>query len=168
MKHNSTGLLAALVACLAACETPAASGVEITHLTAADLPGDVRALAEGAAQGFVIKEVQKKVREGRTYYDVEGTLPDGGEIEFDILVTNSGPMIVETQRDVEWADVPGAVRQAAHAAAPGIAPIRIIESLQTDGTVIYELFAPGAPSDPAMEVSLTNGVAKVLEERWPH
>jgi len=150
---------------LAACAAPAAPAVEITDMEAGELPGDVRALAESAVSGFSVSEAQKKVRDGRTYYDVEGALPDGSEIEFDILMTETGPEIVEIQRDLDWADVPEAVR----AAVPGIEPARVIESTQTDGTIIYELFAPGAPADPAMEVSLgTDGAVAVLKERWPH
>jgi hypothetical protein len=143
--------------------------VEITEISQADLPADVRALAEGTAEGFVVTEVLKKVRGGRTYYDVEGKLPDGSEIEFDILMTDAGPEIVEIQRDLEWADVPEAVRAAAEAAERGAMPVRVIESTQTDGVIIYELFAPGAPTDPAMEVSLSpEGEVAVLAERWPH
>lgn len=153
---------------LAGCATPAETGVVITRLAAEDTPADVRALAEGAAKGFTISEVQKKVRDGRTYYDVEGQLPDGSELEFDILMTAAGPEIVETQRDLDWSAVPEAVRTAAEAVAPGLSPVRVIESTQTDGTIIFEFFAPGAPSDPAMEVSWTGGSARVLSERWPH
>ncbi len=165
MKRSLSGLTSVLALALAACTNQAAPGAVITDLTADELPADVRALAEGSAAGFEIGEAQKKVRDGRTYYDVEGELPDGSELEFDILMTEDGPEIVEIQRDLDWADVPDAVR----AAAPGVVPARVIESTQTDGMIIYELFAPGAPADPAMEISLdTDGAVAVLEERWPH
>ena len=154
-----------LVLMLAACTPAPAADVEITDLAADELPADVRALAESAAEGFALGEAQKKVRDGRTYFDVEGMLPDGSEIEFDILMGENGPEIVETQRDLDWGEVPEAVR----AAVPGVEPARVIESTQTDGMVIYELFAPGAPADPAIEVSLSpGGAVAVLEERWPH
>ncbi len=171
MKNNYWMASAVLLAGVAACSDPpapaaeVAAEVEITEIAPADLPADVRALAESAVEGFVISEVLRKVRDGRTYYDVEGELPDGSEIEFDILMTDSGPEIVEIQRDLDWADVPDAVR----AAAPGVTPARVIESMQTDGVIIYELFAPGAPADPAMEVLLSpQGDVSVLTERWPH
>lgn len=145
--------------------SPEAPAAEITEVDLADVPSEVRALAEGAAEGFAISEVQRKVRDGRTYYDVEGELADGSEIEFDILMTEAGPEIVEMQRDLDWADVPEAVRSA----VPGVAPVRVIESTQVDGTIIFELFAPGQPADPAVEVSLTaDGTVAVLEERWTH
>jgi hypothetical protein len=168
MRFPTCASVAVLAGSLAACATPPSAGVEITDFSAAELPADVRALAENAATGFVVSEAQRKVRDGRTYFDVEGELPDGSEIEFDILMTSTGPEIVEIQRDLVWADVPAAARAAAEAVAPGLVPARIIESRQTDGAVIYELFAPGAPADPAMEVSFVGGVATVLEERWPH
>jgi hypothetical protein len=152
-------------ATLAGCAVTGASDVRITDLEPGDVPEKVRALAEGAAQGFRISGAQKKERGGRTYFDVEGNLPDGSELEFDILLTSAGPEIVETQRDIAWADAPDAVRTA----APEVSPARVIESTQADGTVIYELFAPGMPSDPAIEVALDRqGVARVLQERWPH
>ncbi|MFN7179960.1 hypothetical protein [Hyphomonas sp.] len=166
---------AVLLAGVASCgDAPApaaevAAEVEITEIAPEDLPADVRALAESAAEGFIVSEVLRKVRDGRTYYDVEGGLPDGSEIEFDILMTDAGPEIVEIQRDLDWANVPEAVRAAADAAAQGMSPARVIESTQTDGVIIYELFAPGAPVDPAMEVSLSpQGDVSVLTERWPH
>lgn len=175
MGYRNGLALAVLFGALAACSEAAApladvvAEVEITEIAPADLPADVRALAEGAAEGFVVTEVLKKVRDGRTYYDVEGELPDGSEIEFDILMTDAGPEIVEIQRDLDWADVPEAVREAAEAAGPGAMPARVIESTQTDGVIIYELFAPGAPTDPAIEVSLSQeGEVSVLAERWPH
>jgi hypothetical protein len=183
MRLEWIGFAAALAACspaenatpdaapadiIAAPEQASAPAVEITELTVAETRADVTALAEGARPGFVIAEVQQKVRDGRTYYDVEGQLPDGSEIEFDILMTEAGPEIVEIQRDLDWAEVPEVVRAAADASRAGLAPARVIESVQTDGSVIYELFAPGEPADPAMEVSFADGVAAVLEERWPH
>lgn len=168
MNREFATLVTLAASALAARATPPTNRVVITNTAVDETPAEVRALAESAVEGFVIAEVQKKVRDGRTYYDVEGALPDGGELEFDILMTAAGPEIVETQRDLDWSAVPEAVRAAAKAAAPGLSPVRVIESTQTDGTVIFELFAPDAPSDPAMEVSWTDGVATVLEEPWPH
>ena len=47
-------------------------------------------------------------------------------------------------------------------------PVRVIESTQTDGSVIYELFAAGAPEKPSLEVRVTDGKAEVLKEEWMH
>ncbi len=154
---------AALVACQAAPD-----GVQISHLTAAQVPQDVRALVIGAAPDFVIGEVQKKVREGRTYFDIEGTRADGSALEFDVLMTRDGPEIVEVQRDVVWADVPLPVRAAAEAARPGFVPTRVIESRQNDDAILYELFERGAPKEPAMEVEWRDSKPRALTERWAH
>jgi len=154
-----------VAAVLAGCAATGAADVQVTDLTLEEIPAEVRVLADGAAEGFRISQAQKKIRDGRTYYDVEGGLPDGSELEFDILMTPAGPEIVETQRDIAWADAPESVR----AAAPGVAPARVIESTQTDGMVIYELFALERPADPAMEIALRpDGTVGLLKERWLH
>jgi hypothetical protein len=141
---------------------------KITPVEAADLPPAVVAVVTAAAPGLKIKAAELKVRENRRYYDVEGALPDGGEIEFDLLEAGGKWKIVETQRDIAWTATPQAVRDAAVKAAPKVAPVRVIESTQADGQVIYELFAAGQPKTPALEVSWKGGKAKVLTETWPH
>lgn len=140
----------------------------ITPVAAADVPPAVVAVVMKAAPGLKILEAELKEREDRRYFDVEGVLPGGGEIEFDLLETNGQWAIVETQRDIAWNDAPHAVHIAATGAAQKIEPVRVIESTQNDRMVIYELFAPGQPKTPAVEISLKDGVAKVLAEAWPH
>jgi hypothetical protein len=95
-------------------------------------------------------------------------MPDGSEIEFDLLEKDGAWSIVETQRDIAWADAPKLVRDAAVASGKAITPVRVIESKQNDGMIIYELFAAGKPKEPSMEVSFKDGQAKVLTEVWPH
>lgn len=146
---------------LAACATPAPS---VTDVAVADLPPEVVAALRAAEPQIAIEGAQLKLREGRRYYDVEGTVPGRGEIELDLLLTPAGWRVVEIQRNIAWADAPAAVR----AAAPNAAPVRVIESRQTDGSVVYELFAPGRPATPALEVMLRDGAATVLREAWPH
>ncbi|MFZ0270049.1 hypothetical protein [Caulobacter sp.] len=142
---------------------------KITPVAAADLPPAVIAVVTTAAPGLKIKEAELKEREDRRYYDVEGVLPDGAEIEFDLLETGGAWKIVETQRDIAWTATPQPVRDAAVKAVSKIAPVRVIESTQGDGMVIYELFAEGRPKAPALEVSWKKGeTAKVLSEVWPH
>jgi hypothetical protein len=142
---------------------------KITSVAAADLPPAVIAMVTAAAPGLKIKAAELKVREDRRYYDVEGLLPDGAEIEFDLLETGDAWKIVETQRDIAWTATPQPVRDAAVKVAPKVAPVRVIESTQADGAVIYELFAEGQSKAPALEVSWKKGgVAKVLTEAWPH
>jgi hypothetical protein len=142
---------------------------KITPVAAADLPADVVKVVTAAAPGLKILEAELKVREDRRYYDVEGVLPDGAEIEFDLLEAGGTWKIVETQRDIAWTSTPQPVRDAAVKAEPKVAPVRVIESTQADGQVIYELFAQGQPKTPALEVSWKKGgAAKVLTEAWPH
>ena len=72
--------------------------------------------------------------------------------------------IVEAFRN----DVPEAARAAAEAAPDMFAPVRVIESVQEDGAVIYELFREGQPGEPAAEVKLADGKAEMLTERWAY
>ena len=145
-----------------------APSVEITDLSASEIPDAVRALVLAAVPDITIAGAQRKAHDGRVYFDVEGELPDGSEIELDILDTENGPEVVEVQRDLDWADTPALARDAAIAANADVAPVRVIESRQNDDSIIYELFADGQPADPAMEVRVRDGVAEVLSERWPH
>ncbi|HVI32549.1 hypothetical protein [Phenylobacterium sp.] len=128
------------------------------------VPADVAAAVKKAMPQMTISEAELKARDGRRYYDVEGRLPDGSEIELDMLQTPQGWEVVEIQRDIAWASAPAPVRAAAGRAEP----VRVIESRQTDGTVIYELFAQGQPKDPALEVRWRDGKAELLTSRWPH
>lgn len=157
---------------LAACsQEPAATlpsqGDIITEIAPGDLPGPVQAAVSAAMPDMVIQEVLRKERNERVYFDVEGERADGSEIELDILYADGVAEVVEIQRDLAWSDVPATVREAALSAGAG-EPVRIIESVQTDGSIIYELFAAGQPSDPAMEVKTSEGKVEVLAERWPH
>lgn len=43
-----------------------------------------------------------------------------------------------------------------------VVPVRVIESVQTDGAVVYELFAPGLLAQPTLEVRGQNGEAGLL------
>lgn len=162
-------ILATGVIALAACDrAPDAPETRITETAAADIPAEVRAAVLAARPDMVIAEAELKEREGRRYYDVEGS-SDGGEIELDLLQTPQGWQVVEIQRDIHWTDAPAEVRQAAARARLGFQPVRVIESAQADGTaVIYELFAEGQPATPALEVRVKDGAAEVLKEAWPH
>jgi len=164
-----TGVIA-----LAACnppepaDAPPAPATAITPTAASDLPEAVRAAVLAARPAMVIAEAELKEREGRRYYDVEGTV-DGAEIELDLLETPQGWQVVEIQRDLAWSAVPADVRSAADAARAGFVPVRVIESVQAeDGAVIYELFADGQPATPALEVRARDGRVEVLREAWPH
>lgn len=183
MRHATLALilLTALAACSPATETAnsgaadngvLAAGPEtaISNVATADLPAGLAELVEATVPGMMIAEAGRKEREGRIYYDVEGTRPDGSEVEIDVLAGADGKLTaVEVQRDIDWASAPAQVRAAAAAKKDAFAPERVIESRQVEGDeTIYELFAPGKPKEPAMEVRWQNGNAEVLGERWAH
>jgi len=167
----ATGVIAVAACNPAEPEAPAAPEAPATAITptaSADIPGGVRAAVLAARPGMVIAEAELKEREGRRYYDVEGTV-DGADIELDLLETSRGWQVVEIQRDLGWTAVPAPVRAAAERARAGFTPVRVIESTQAaDGSVIYELFADGQPATPALEVRVRDGRAEVLKEVWPH
>ena len=149
-------------------EPPAAPATAITPTVAADIPEAVRAAVLAVRPGMTIAGAELKERDGRRYYDVEGTV-DGAEIELDLLETPQGWRVVEIQRDLAWSAVPAGVHAAAGQARAGFVPVRIIESTQAeDGAVIYELFADGQPATPALEVRVAGGRTEVLKEVWPH
>lgn len=134
----------------------------------ADLPAEIVVLVEREVPGIAITGAERKTREGRHYYDVEGLRPNGAEVELDLLQTPQGWQVVEIQRDIAWDEVPANARAAALPALKQVVPARVIESRQTDGRIIYELFLPGAPAKPAFEVMTDGGEAHLLTEEWPH
>lgn len=140
-----------------------------TDIDLADLPEGIQEQAEAKIPGMTIQEVQKKEREGKIFFDVEGTRPDGSEVELDMLQSEDGSfVVVEVQRDIAWSDVPDNARAATETVDNMFTPVRVIESVQNDGTVIYELFADGKPEAPSAEVSVKDGKAKMLTERWDY
>lgn len=164
---SRTALIVAM-ASLCACETAQTSDVVITEVSLADVPSSLLEVIAAERSDFQIEEVLKKVRDGRTYYDVEGEIGDGSELEFDILMTENGPEIVEIQRDLEWSDLDEAIQKVSLDVMNNKQPVRIIESVQTDGAIIYELFKDGKPSDPAQEIRVYAGEVTVLDTRWEH
>lgn len=166
----ATGVIVAAACSPAPAPTPDAppAPTSITPTAVADLPEAVRAAVLAARPGMIILEAELKERDGRRYYDVEGTL-DGAGLELDLLETPTGWQVVEIQRDLAWTAVPASVQAATATARAGFTPVRIIESTQADdGSVIYELFADGQPATPALEVRVREGRAEVLKEVWPH
>lgn len=146
----------------------AGPATNISEVAPTALPPELGALVERTIPGMIVAEVERKAREGRVYFDVEGKRPDGSEVELDVLEEGGAYRVVEIQRDIAWNEAPAPVTAAARAAPGYFEPERVIESRQTDGTTIYELFAPGRPDEPAMEVRLAGGKAELLTERWQH
>ena len=138
---------------------------EISEIAAADLPQGVRDAVLARVPGMTIAEAERKARGGMVFYDVEGTRPDGSDVELDLIEEAGKYRVVEMQRDIAWADAPAPVRTAADAAADAFTPARVIESTQEDGTVVYELFAAGKADEPAAEVNWKDGKAVLRTTR---
>jgi hypothetical protein len=143
---------------LAACTQQAQPAADAASAPAVD--PDMAAEVTRAMPGV---EITGGEADGQGEYEVTGVL-DGQEYEFDLMGPDGGWRVVEIQRDIAWADVPEPVRAATAAAPNAFEPTRIIESRQpADGSVVYELFAPGAaPGAPTMEVRFMDGQATVM------
>lgn len=138
---------------------------KIDAVAAADLPAGVRAAVLARVPDMKIAEAERKARGGMVFYDVEGTRGDGSAVELDLIEEKGAYRVVEMQRDIAWADAPAPVQAAARAAPDAFKPARVIESLQEDGTTIYELFAPGRPAEPAAEIDWKDGKAVLRQTR---
>ena len=130
----------------------------------AQVPAEVLAAARAARPGFVPGEAQSETRDGRLYYDIEGRLADGAEIEFDIMQEGGSWRVVETQRDLAFVAVPAPVRAAALAHDAALAPTRVIESVQADRLVIFEIYQ----GERKVEVRWDGRQASVLAREWAH
>ena len=153
-------------------EEPTGRKVETTGKEAAALdmlPAEVLAAARSAKPDLVIEEAEYELRDGREYYDVGGSLPDGSEMELDMTKIDGVWTVVEFQRDIDLQTVPEAVRTALAGAMAAWSPDRIIESDQGDGTVIYEFFGvDDAGQAVKIEVKWRDQVAEVLRDEWAH
>ena len=175
---NSTAgiaLISMFVFGLAACATPDAgegrkvdaSGKEDVSLDA--VPAEVIAAAMVSQPELNLSEAEYETRDGKEYYDVGGTMPDGSELELDITKIDGVWTVVETQRDIDMGATPGPVADALRGKAPGWSPERIIESDQGDGVVIYEFFGEDDDGeDTKIEVKYEEGQAQVLVDEWLH
>lgn len=160
MRYASTVLALAATAC-----SPPASETTQPEGAASPVPADIAAVAAAAAPGIAITGGERSG--GDDDYEVTGILPDGEEIELDMVQSDGAWSVLEIQRDVAWSSVPEPVRAAAAAAPESFEPVRVIESTQAaDGSVVYELFRAdeeGRPTGgPAMEVRWYQGSAELV------
>lgn len=164
---------------LAACDDseeaahpPASGSVVTTGKIDTDLgavPDEVLRAAREARPELELNGAEYERRDDREYFDLEGTLPDGSELELDLTRTDGAWTVVEVQRDIVLEQVPGGAREALETERPGWQPHRIIESDQGDGRVIYEFFGAGpAGEELKVEVKWEDGVAEVLSDEWIH
>lgn len=149
------------------------SRVETTGKTDVELgklPPEVTAAAKAAQPDLTIVSAESETREGRSYYDLGGTLPDGSEVELDIMQEGASWTVVETQRDIAFAAAPAPVRATALAQDSSLKPSRVIESRQQDGVIIYEIFSPEGrdPQGRKLEVKWDGREASVLTQEWQH
>ena len=154
----------ALASATAACP-PAFSQTTQTDASAAPVSADIAAMVSAAVPGIAI--IGGELNASGSQYEVTGTLPNGDEVEIDLVPSNGAWTVDEIQRDIAWSTVPEPVRAAAGAAPDPFEPIRVIESTQAaDGSIVYELFRAmedGSPSrGPAMEVRWHEGGAEVM------
>ncbi len=166
-------LAAALAGCAPDKADPEKIGATLsdkTDVAIGDVPDGALAAARALRPDIAFSEAEKEVRNGRTYYDIEGRDQQGAEIELDIIEEGDGWRVVEIQRDVALEQTPAAVRSALAAAAPDFAPARIIESAQGDGVaVIYELYAVAADGrEEKLEIKVEGDEVEVLSEEWAH
>ena len=155
-------VLIAFALSAAACSPPA-SDTAPAPASEGGVPPDIAAVASAATPGIRITSGEQDGDE----YEVAGTMPNGDEVELDLVRSNGTWSVLEIQRDVPWSSVPEPVRAAAAASRNPVEPARVIESRQAaDGAIVYELFSAGPdgrPSGgPAMEVRWHQGKAAVI------
>ncbi|HNP65434.1 MAG TPA: hypothetical protein PKH39_15975 [Woeseiaceae bacterium] len=144
-----------------------ASGKEVTGLDS--VPAEVLAAAKAARPDLVISGAEFETRNGKEYYDVGGTLPDGSEWELDITRIDGVWTVAEVQRDIGMDLVPEPVSGVLETKFPGWSPNRIIESDQGDGVVVYEFFGKDTEGENTkVEVKLEEGHAELLIDEWVH
>ena len=166
--------IAATLLAISACSTEHEEGRKVDASGKEDaalesLPKDVIAAALAARPELSINGAEYETRDGNEYYDVEGTMPDGSELELDMTLVGGVWTVVEFQRDIGMDSVPEMVGAALTAGVPDWIPTRIIESDQGDGTVVYEFFGPGTDDElEKHEVKWTDGVAELLVDEWAH
>jgi hypothetical protein len=155
--------LTALALAAAACSPPV-SETTPPQAEVSGVPTDVAVAVSAATPGITITNAEL----GDDEYEVAGTMPNGDEVEVDLVQSNGAWTVLEIQRDVAWTSVPEPVRAAAMAEPNAFEPVRVIESRHAeDGSVVYELFAAegqdGRPTGgPAMEVRWHEGKAAVM------
>jgi hypothetical protein len=163
--------LTVLALAAAACSSPAPETRETTETTAPQagataVPAEIATTVSAAAPGIAI--TSGELNAGGDEYEVTGRMPNGDEVEVDVVQTNGAWSVLEIQRDVPWSSVPEPVRAAAKAAPNSFEPVRVIESKQAgDGSVVFELFsaeqqAGGAAGGPAIEVRWHEDKATVI------
>jgi hypothetical protein len=149
----------AMLFAVTACTPPTQPTAEETPASPSAVDPAIAAAVEQAMPGVTITG---GAGDGAGEFEVTG-ISAGQEYEFDLMGPEGGWRVVEIQRDIAWGDAPAAVRDVVATAPNAFLPERVIESRQpADGSIVYELFAPGAPDAPTMEVRFMDGEAAVM------
>jgi len=131
-----------------------------------DVPAGVISVKKEANPDFEMLEAQKELKHGNTYYDIEGLTASGNEIEFDMLFNADGTWsIAEIQRDLTLEQTPQPVTELYEKNVVGVVPVRIIESDQGGGVIVYEFFTNEQGQEKKYEIKLE---VELLEKEWTH
>ena len=143
---------------------------EKVGMSVSDIPDNALTAIKAIEPSFTVNEVEKELKHGNTYLDVEGVLADGREIEFDMLQVADKWKIVEIQRDLVWSQLPENVSGALKQSSPDFEAKRIIESVQHGtGITVYEFYAVDSQGkESRKEVKVEGGEAVVLAKEWQH
>jgi hypothetical protein len=159
---NSCAALAAVfaLAALTACAPPANETSETAAPPAIDPV--IEAVVLATRPDVIITGGELDAEDGE--YEVSGTLPNGEEIEFDLMQADGVWRVTQIQRDVPWETAPEPVRAAFDGSPRAFAPVRVIESTDpVDGTIYYQLFsADDRPGHPSEQVRWLEGEAAVM------
>lgn len=140
-----------------------------TDIAEAEVPTGALDAAREAVPGFIFAEAEAEMRDGTSYIDLEGQRPDGEDVELDLRLDDGAWRVVEIQRDISAGDLPALVASALPPEAPGSSAARIIESLQTDGRIVFEVFHVDSEGDEQKTEILYDGsTAVLLDEEWVH
>jgi len=132
----------------------------------ADVPAGVTSVILSANPAFKMKEAQKELKHGNTYFDIEGLDADGNEIEFDMLLEKDGTWrIAEIQRDLTLEQTPEPVSVLFKSKVSNVLPKRIIESDQGGGVIVYEFYTVESDLEKKYEIKLE---VEFLEKEWKH
>ncbi len=171
-KKLVVALLLVLPSVLFACEKNKEIGADLhqkTSLPTNEIPEKVLKLIEQEVSGFKAQAAVTEFKNGMRYMDVEGKLPDGREIEFDLMLENEQWKVVEVQQDINPDEAPESVLAALNKSYPAFKIDRVIESNQGDGVIIYEFYSVQSNNKTVkQEVKLESGKAQILDQEWRH
>ncbi|MEO0973568.1 MAG: hypothetical protein AAFX85_10785, partial [Pseudomonadota bacterium] len=139
---------------------------EKVNVPLSEVPAAVLQVIKAAHPAFEMREAEKEIKHGNTYFDIEGVDGNGNDIEFDTLLQGDGSWrIAEIQRDLSFGQLPEPVAKLYQSRREGVPPRRIIESDQGDGTTIYEFYTLEDGQEHKYEIRLD---VAFLEEEWTH